>query len=35
MSLLGAPHLSNAALMAIAENANLHTFALEGELLTP
>lgn len=32
ISLLGAPHLSNAALMAIAGNANLHTFGLEGEV---
>lgn len=32
VSLLGAPHLSNAALMAIAKNTNLSTFGLEGEV---
>lgn len=31
VSLLGAPHLSNAALMAIAKKTNLSTFGLEGE----
>ena len=31
VSLLGAPHLSNAALMAVAESADLHSFGLEGE----
>lgn len=31
MSLLGAPYLSNAALTAIAEQANLRAFGLEGE----
>lgn len=35
MSLLGAPHLSNAALMAIAKNTNLNTFGLEGEVFPP
>lgn len=35
ISLLGAPHLSNAALAAIAENTNLDTFRLQGETFLP